>query len=61
MNPEIVDLLKAHLRCAPIPEDMKFEGWQISKAGYDQDNPVYYWIRYRKGEPIPEDMKFDGW
>ena len=57
-SPEIVDLLKAHLRCAPIPEDMKFEGWQT----YGRYNkPIHWWIRDRPGEPIPEDMKYDGW
>ena len=41
----------------PIPEDMKFDGWETS----EEYEPIRYWIEYRHGEPIPEDMKFDGW
>ena len=44
----------------PIPEDIKFDGWQKSK-GFDGCKPIHYWIKYRPGEPIPEDMKIDGW
>ena len=42
----------------PIPDDMKFDGWQTTgKWGF----PVNVWIEYRRDEPIPEDMKIEGW
>ena len=59
-NPEIVDLLKAHLRCAPIPKELKFEGWQTSKDNVG-DKPIHDWIEHRQGEAIPKELKFEGW
>ena len=37
---------------------MKIEGWLTFE---EYDEPILWWIKYRKGEPIPEDMKFKGW
>ena len=55
---EILDFIRD---CTgPIPNDMKFKGWQTFKSFYNE-RPIHYWIRYRQGEPIPEDMKFQGW
>ena len=42
----------------PIPDELKFEGWQTS--GKDE-KAIHHWIKYRLCEPIPKDMKFKGW
>ena len=46
-------------RKAPIPDELKFDGWETSE-GYKHEPPIHKWIIYRPGEPIPEELKSFG-
>lgn len=53
----------------PIPDELKFEGWQTSIGIDDGNVPITRWFANRLAvtnhdeipEPVPADMFFEGW